>query len=87
MRENKLGGIAMDVFKDESKLAVSLRSGEDVNSKEVESIKELQKYPNVIFTPHNSFNTQEAVIRKSQQSVEQLVHLFENGVFKWNSPD
>ena len=87
MKENKLGGIGMDVFKDESKLAVSLRSGEKVDSKEVEAVKKLQKYPNVIFTPHNSFNTQEAVIRKSEQSAEQLVHLFENGNFKWNSPD
>lgn len=87
MKENKLGGIGMDVFKDEAKLAVSLRSGEEVDSKEVDAVKELQKYPNVIFTPHNSFNTQESVVRKSEQSAEQLLHLFETDEFKWNTPE
>ena len=87
MKENKLAGIGMDVFKDESKLAVSLRSGEKVDSKEVDAVKELQKYLNVIFTPHNSFNTQESVVRKSEQSAEQLVQLFETGEFKWYAPE
>lgn len=87
MKENKLGGIGMDVFKDESKLAVSLRSGEEVDSLEVDAVKELQKYPNVIFTPHNSFNTHESVVRKCEQSAEQLVQLFETGEFKWYSPE
>jgi D-lactate dehydrogenase len=87
MRENKLGGIGMDVFKDESKLAVSLRSGEAVNSKEVDAVKELQQYSNVIFTPHNSFNTRESVVRKSEQSAEQLAQLFNTGEFKWYAPE
>jgi len=87
LKENKLAGIGMDVFKDEAKLATNLRSGEKVDSKEVDAVKELQKYPNVIFTPHNSFNTQESVIRKSQQSAEQLVQLFGSGEFKWYAPE
>lgn len=87
MRENKLGGIGMDVFKDESKLAVSLRSGKTVDSREVDAVKELQQYSNVIFTPHNSFNTRESVVRKSEQSAEQLAQLFNTGEFKWYAPE
>ncbi len=87
MQKNKLGGIGIDVYKDEAKLAVSLRSGATVDSKEVDAVKELQNYPNVIFTPHNSFNTQEAVVRKSEQSAEQLQQLFETGEFKWYAPE
>lgn len=87
MKENKLGGIGVDVYKDEAKLAVSLRSGKEVDSKEVDAVKELQSYPNVIFTPHNSFNTKEAVVRKSEQSAEQLAQLFKTGEFKWYAPE
>ncbi|MBN2281564.1 MAG: hydroxyacid dehydrogenase [Candidatus Marinimicrobia bacterium] len=87
MKAQKLAGIALDVFKDEAKLAVSLRSSEPVNSREVDAVKELQKYSNVIFTPHNSFNTQESVVRKSGQSAEQLMQFFETGEFKWYAPE
>ncbi len=87
VENNKLGGIGMDVYKDESKLADYLRSDNDVDSKEVEAVKALQNYDNVIFTPHNAFNTAEAVIRKSEQSADQLIHFFDTGEFKWNAPE
>ena len=86
IKDKKLAGVGLDVFKDESKIAVSLRSGEEIDSIEVAAVKELQNYPNVILTPHNSFNTQESVVRKSEQSAEQLIHLFETDEFKWNTP-
>jgi D-lactate dehydrogenase len=86
IQADKLSGIGLDVFNDENILARSLRSNKKVKSKEIEAIREMQKYTNVIFTPHNSFNTKESVIRKSKQSAEQLIHLFENGEFKWSTP-
>ena len=50
-------------------------------TKEVEAVMKLQEYPNIIFASHNSFNTNESVIRKSEQSAQQLAHFFK---FKWN---
>ena len=43
----------------------------------------LSQAKNVILTPHNAFNTAEAVQRKSQQSVEQLKHFLDTGTFIW----
>jgi D-lactate dehydrogenase len=57
-----------------------------VNS-EIEAIIEMSHLPNVIFTPHNAFNTYEALQRKVKQSVEQIVSLHQNGKFIWEIPD
>ena len=38
---------------------------------------------NVILTPHNAFNTQEAVERKSEQSVRQVAEFLKSGKFIW----
>ena len=39
--------------------------------------------PNVLFTPHNAFNTLEAVERKSAFTVEQVLAFQEKGSFRW----
>lgn len=88
MKEEHLGGLALDVYDQESRLAVLLRSGEAVNNDPLlRKIKELQKMPNVIFTPHNAFNSVEAVKRKAEHSVKQLMHLSETGQFLWPIPE
>jgi D-lactate dehydrogenase len=38
---------------------------------------------NVILTPHNAFNTAEAVERKATQTVQQIEHFVQNGEFLW----
>ncbi|MBR5839434.1 MAG: hypothetical protein IKZ84_12895, partial [Victivallales bacterium] len=38
---------------------------------------------NVILTPHNAFNTKEAVERKSEQSVRQVTEFLKSGKFIW----
>ncbi len=89
LQENHLAGVGMDVFNLESQLAVYLRSDKhlaSVNS-EIEAIIEMSHLPNVIFTPHNAFNTYEALQRKVKQSVEQIVSLHQNGKFIWEIPD
>jgi len=87
MKEEHLGGLALDVYEQESKLGVLLRSGEsNGNDPLLKKIRELQKMPNVIFTPHNAFNSAEAVERKAEHSVKQLKHLFEMGRFLWPVP-
>ncbi|MBN2423901.1 MAG: hydroxyacid dehydrogenase [Calditrichaceae bacterium] len=86
--KNKIiAGLALDVYENESELSVSFRSREKSNDPAVQAILELRQYPNVIFTPHNAFNTQEAVMRKSEQSIQQAIHFLEKGSFIWKVPE
>ncbi len=88
VKEKQIGGLALDVFENESKLAIAFRSGDiDESDSYFKMIRELQALPNVIFTPHNAFNTEESVVRKARHSVQQLEHLFKEGHFLWTIPD
>ena len=84
--ENHLDGVALDVFSRESELAVSLRTGFTSNDEEVQATLELATRLNVILTPHNAFNTCEAVDRKSDHSIQQITHFLEHGHFLWSVP-
>ncbi len=74
-----LGGVALDVYERESDLAVGARAGK--------AAFPLAGRPNVILTPHNAFNTMEAVERKAQQSVQQIEHFLRTGRFLWPVPE
>jgi D-lactate dehydrogenase len=76
--EGYLGGLALDVYEEESTLAVALRSGK--------SDFPLLGRPNVILTPHNAFNTTEAVDRKARQTVQQIEHFINHNWFLWAVP-
>lgn len=86
IEEGHLGGLGMDVFPFENQLAVGLRLHKRLKEKELKAILKLSKKPNVIFTPHNAFNTKEAVERKASQSIEQLKHFLQHGKFLWPIP-
>lgn len=86
VEENHLGGIGLDVYSSESDLAISLRSHTEANTEEIQLILKLSKFPNVILTPHNAFNTREAVIKKAEQSVQQIKYFIENDKFLWQVP-
>ncbi len=79
-----LSGVGVDVYDRESDLATAMRTG--VASDALKEIDLFLEHPNVICTPHNAFNTLEAVERKSQQSIEQVVWFLEKGHFKWPVP-
>jgi D-lactate dehydrogenase len=81
--EKLLGGVGLDVYEDESVLGVALRNPQANASPVVKEIKRLAAYPNVILTPHNAFNTMEAVKRKAQMSVEQVHHFLKHKDFIW----
>ncbi|MGF1484425.1 MAG: NAD(P)-dependent oxidoreductase [Opitutales bacterium] len=83
LNENHLGGVGLDVFDDEANLARGLRGGPYEETDEVKAAAILRLRDNVIFTPHNAFNTVEAVERKARQSIEQLEHYRINGRFLW----
>lgn len=84
--EHYLGGVGLDVYNRESLLAVALRSGQKSNDPEVAATLELANRSNVILTPHNAFNTAEAVQRKAEQSVRQTEHFLQTGSFLWPVP-
>ncbi|OQA26235.1 MAG: D-2-hydroxyisocaproate dehydrogenase [Verrucomicrobia bacterium ADurb.Bin345] len=87
MRESRLAGIGLDVFDHESDLAVSLRSGRQSADPEVAAWLELRSFPNVILTPHNAFNTIEAVGRKAAQAVAEVTRFMRDGDFTWPVPE
>jgi D-lactate dehydrogenase len=82
LQENHLGGLGLDVFENEPNLAVALRSRRAPASVETQTLAALLEHPNVLFTPHNAFNTVEAVQRKSQLSVDAVLHFLKNKNFQ-----
>jgi D-lactate dehydrogenase len=85
--ENHLSGVGLDVFNHEGELAGSLREGRRSDDPEVVDLLQLGGRPNVILTPHNAFNTREAVARKARLSVEQAEHFLKHGEFLQPVPE
>ncbi|MGD9634590.1 MAG: NAD(P)-dependent oxidoreductase [Pirellulales bacterium] len=86
LESGQLAGVGLDVFDHEATLATSLRSGTPTADTEVASALALAKRHDCILTPHNAFNTVEAVHRKSEHSVEQIVAWRNVGMFLWPVP-
>lgn len=86
LEEGQLGGVGLDAYNEEKALAHSLREGVPSDNPEVQATIALSQHPQGICTPHNAFNTEESVKRKSEQSIQQVVHFLENGTFIWHAP-
>ncbi len=84
--EGLLSGVGVDVYEREGDLAHALRAGRPKDFPQWQRLKDLKERFNVIFTPHNAFNTLESVQRKSRQSAEQIVSFLEKRQFKWPIP-
>ncbi|HNR51690.1 MAG TPA: NAD(P)-dependent oxidoreductase, partial [Deltaproteobacteria bacterium] len=84
--EGRLGGVALDVYENEAELAVGLRSGSAGGNETVQAYLGLKDRENVILTPHNAFNTTEALQRKASQSAEQVVRFLSEKTFVWSVP-
>lgn len=77
----RLGGVGLDVYEAENELAVSLRSGVAPADGPAAASLQLAARPNVIATPHNAFNTVEAIEQKARQSMESIVEFIKTGAF------
>lgn len=77
LEEGILGGVGLDVFDDEPRLANAMRHG----SLEIETISRLRSRNDVILTPHNAFNTIESTERKSVEAARELAHFIAHGRF------
>lgn len=76
LEEEILGGLALDVFEDEPRLAGELRAGDKASG----VLKQFAPY-NVIFTPHNAFNTEEALRHKAALSAQEVQIFLEKKMF------
>ncbi len=83
LESKKISGVALDAYNNEKELAGTVRKGIKSDDKEVLAILKLADRNNVILTPHNAFNTEEAVEKKSEQTIEQLLHFLDKKEFKW----
>ena len=86
LKEEKLGGVGMDVYPNENRLGDKLRdtANTPTYNKGEQAILEMSKLQNVIFTPHNAFNTIEGLDQKVKDTVSQITYFYENGNFKWS---
>jgi D-lactate dehydrogenase len=78
-----LSGVGLDVYEHEAELAVALRNKSTPASPEALAALELASRDDCICTPHNAFNTLEAVDRKSEHSVQQIAAFLNLGQFLW----
>ena len=87
LNEGIFGGIGLDVYDFEKELASVLRDGKKLSKlnsearKSVTAVLKLMKSQNVILTPHNAFNTEESVERKSLRTAENIAAYFKTGKF------
>ena len=81
-----LGGIGLDVYPQEGALADCLRAGKAVEISTGQIILELAKSDQVLFTPHNAFNTTEALEKKASLSAASIVSYLKNGAFTFSVP-
>ncbi|MEZ4318355.1 MAG: NAD(P)-dependent oxidoreductase [Myxococcota bacterium] len=81
-----LAGVGLDVYDEEADLAHALRSGSAPTTASARAALVLARRPDALLTPHNAFNTVEAVHRKSADSVTQVQSWLAEGRFVWPVP-
>lgn len=76
LRSGKIGGAGLDVIEGEKLVIEEAQLHRDEDHKEQWNVlfrdQQILRMPNVVFTPHNAFNSQEALMRILQTSVENV---------------
>ncbi len=83
LAEGHLGGLGLDVFEHEPSLALSFRVPSGIPTPGAAILREILTFPNVVCTPHNAFNTTEAIVGKAAFTVSQVNHFLKQGDFLW----
>jgi D-lactate dehydrogenase len=86
LAEDALGGVGLDVYDEETTVGAELREGTAQPSAATAAVRALMAHPRALLTPHNAFNTAEAVERKCRFSVEEIRHFLACGRFKTPVP-
>ncbi len=76
-----LAGIGLDVYPQEGALADAFRAGQGAKAPQGQTILELAQDDRAILTPHNAFNTKEALEQKASLTVASVVSYLENKTF------
>ncbi|KAH3766144.1 D-isomer specific 2-hydroxyacid dehydrogenase NAD-binding [Pelomyxa schiedti] len=66
--------------------SVTITGGTEAQNQRVQHVMELLRQDNVLCTPHNAFNCEESVVRKSEQSAQSIVHFLQTGKVLWEVP-
>lgn len=84
LKSKKLGGAGLDVIEGEELISEDhelLFSKKHLNAlKKVVRAEEIFKMDNVVFTPHNAFNSKEAKLRILQTSYDNMVSILNNSI-------
>lgn len=81
MDEEILGGVSLDVYPQEPVLAQHLRNGQEGATNIERAVMGLYRRGQVLLTPHNAFNTEEALAQKASLSVDAIIYHIEHGSF------
>jgi len=88
LEAGRLGGVGLDVYDREGEMATLMRraAGMGTPDPEFKAVQRLMDHPRAMLTPHNAFNTVEAVEKKAEQSIQQVVQFLHTGRFVWPIP-
>lgn len=86
LHSGRLGAVGLDVFNHEPDLAAHLRQAAASADPEFAAVMALSKRSNVILTPHNAFNTREALEEKSRLSAIEAASFVQSGHFLRPAP-
>jgi len=86
LEKGVLGAIALDIYEGEAELAGALRKGKRSATPAVQAVLALKGRENVLLTPHNAFNTKEALEEKARRSVEGIQAFLKQGKFPHEVP-
>lgn len=78
--EGHLGAIGIDVYENEAEIAVALRDG-GFEHPDAAPVRRMFNNPRAVLTPHNAFNTAEAVRHKAQATARQINNFLEHKNF------
>lgn len=81
LEENILSAIALDVYEHESELASLLQNDSRSNNEYLNLVRRLKDREDVIFTPHNAFNSTDDLEKKAELSCLALKTYSETGRF------
>jgi len=86
LESGHLAGVGLDVYDDEKDLAHALRSGQEPATPSARAAIAMLERRDALLTPHNAFNTAEAVERRSVDSVTQIRSWLDQRAFLWSAP-
>ncbi|OGX38399.1 MAG: hypothetical protein A3G91_03265 [Omnitrophica WOR_2 bacterium RIFCSPLOWO2_12_FULL_50_9] len=87
LSEGILGGLSLDVYEQESAVADYFKGHRRSANAVIKKILKLKDRDGVLFTPHNAFNTQEALEAKARLSAQAVQYFLQKETFPLAVPN